>query len=343
MKSLILLFPLACSALNCSIELDVTSPCILECTGKHSLSYDDDPYQFENRFAKRDAVLESPKGMIWGNDPKAHFSMLVTPLKNSRILLNGTEYPGALEFRLNKKVINYVDVNLVVQSILESPEFLGYSLETLKALAIALRTDLVAETKLFTAEELNYEGSAMLYQYPKIAQAVVETRNEIITYHNHPFPTSYCKDAGGKNASFADIFRQSNDVPEGNMLPVSQTKTWKKQFSKQEFCERLKITGLVNLAFYKDQKSSKIYAVKIEDKAGKRVLKIDRFMNLLELDSNEFQFENQKNYFIFEGKGEGLGVGLCLKTAEKMAHEGRNYEEILQICYPGIQLSLCEK
>jgi stage II sporulation protein D len=113
--------------------------------------------------------------------------------------------------------------------------------------------------------------------------------------------------------------------------------------TKQELCDQLKIKQLKHLFFYKDKNSSKLYAVKIEDENGSRAVLIQRFMELLDLKSNQFELTSTPTTFTFSGQGSGLGVGLCLKTAEALAEKGADYKKILETCYPSIKMALLDK
>jgi SpoIID/LytB domain protein len=342
MKALLLILPLSLCAKNCSIELDIPYPCILEATGNYRILYNNDEDKIESRFSKKAKLEHKQLGLYWGEDYAPYDSFKLFPLKDSRILINGLQYPGSFEFTYGNKVINHVDVDFLVQSIMEKQDFSSYSLEALKALACVIRTDLLFEGKVISADEIDYEGSSMLFQYPKIAQAVIETKNKVMTLDGNLFPTTYSKDSGGVTANLADIFRQNISAPEGKNLPEVSTKLWQKKFSKQELLTRLQLDSLKQLSFYKDKKSEKVYAVKIDKNEGSKILLAEKFMQLLELESNHFALEATQDNFTFKGKGQGLGVGLCLKTSQVLAEKGLSYENILNACYSGIKITLLD-
>lgn len=342
MRFLLACFPLIACAHTCLVELPHELPVVLECTGKHRIQSNDSSGFSESRFAKKAPLEATELGLSWGDDSSLCDNFSLEAPKSTRILINGSQYSGRLDFRYGKKIINHVDIDLLVQNMLEKKAFQNFHLETLKALAITLRTDLASDQRILKASELSYEGSSLLYQYPKIAQAIVDTRHRVMTLDGQTFTTTYTLDSAGSNASFKDIFRQNAPSPKGTKLPASETKTWKKQFSKDQICQNLSINTLKNLSFYKDKASGKIYAVKIADEKGPRVLLIERFMELLGLESNDFDLNIHKTSFNFVGKGQGLGVGLCLKTAEKLAQSGASYQDILKACYPDINFGLLE-
>lgn len=343
MKILYYLLPFSLWAQNCTIELNTKFPLTLECSGPYRILFNDNSSSFEAKSPKKALVKEKNFGLIWGDEINPYQDFTIVPIKEARLLLNGIQYPGSLHFAYGKKITNHVDIDLIVHVMMQQKYLLPLSPQTLQALAIALRTDLYFDPRAIPQDELSYQGCGVLYQYPKIYEAIKETSCQIMTYHNKPFATTYCLDAGGKNASFSAIFRQNISSPKGQLLPCLPTHKWEKTFTKQQLISQLQSQGLKNLSFYQDQPSSKIYAVKLEDQKGTKAILIEPFMSLLDLPSNDFSLETKDDTFIFKGQGLGLGVGLCLKTAENLAQQGLDAQAILKQCYPEIEFSITDK
>lgn len=342
MKTLYFLLPFSIFSQTCTIELNQTYPLLLECSGKYRILFNDSSNKFEAKLSKKGVVEEKNFGLVWGNEINPYQDFTVVPIGDSRLLINGIQYPGSLHFTYGKKITNQVDVDVTVHVMMQQKKLASLHKETLKALAIAIRTDLCYDTRAIPQDELLYEGSAVLYQYPQILEAIKETSKEIMTYGNKLFPTTYCVDAAGHNASFSDIFRQNINAPEGNILPSLPFKKWDKSLKKEELEKKLKCQHLKSLSFYKDKNTAKIYAIKLEDQTGSKVIFIEKFIEILGLDSNDFSLESKNDVFHFSGKGEGLGVGLCLKTAEALAKNGFSAKEILKKCYPMIDFAMVE-
>lgn len=336
MKTLYLLLPFSIFAQTCIVELNDTFPLVLECSGKYRLLFNDSSSKFEAKLSKKAKVEEKNFGLTWGDEINPYQDFTIVPVGDSRLLLNGIQYPGSLHFAYGKKITNQVDVDIVVQVMMQQRHLINYSKETLKALAIAIRTDLCFDPRAIPQDELSYQGSGVLYQYPQIFDAIKETSGDVMTFDGRLFPTTYCADAGGQNATFGDIFRQNVITPKGSTLPPFPAKNWEKSLKKDEIEDKLKCHGLKNLSFYKDKNTSKVYAIKLEDQKGSKVLLIERFMDMLDLESNDFALESKNGIFKFSGKGQGLGVGLCLKTAEALSKKGMDARAILKECYPQI-------
>ena len=343
MKALLLLAPLYLIAHDCQIELDYSLPIHLECTGKHRLIYNEGQAKTDCRFSKKAELKEKNFGIVWGSESYPYQELTLIPLNESRVLINGAEYAGRFHCAYGKKIINDVNVDILLHNLMQKSDLNSYSTETLKALAIVLRTDLCYESKIFEAKEFGYEGTALLYQYPKITEAIVETKDLVMKLDNNLFPTTYCHDSAGTTASFSTLFKSHLTTPQGATLPEIPVHKWSKNFTKQDFAERLKVTNLKNLGFYKDKQSQKIYAVKVEDALGQRVLLVERFMQMLDLESNHFELSSNATSFSIVGKGSGLGVGLCLKTAETLSQKGQKAADILTACYPHIKIAVLDK
>src|SRR5699024_12260464 len=58
----------------------------------------------------------------------------------------------------------------------------------------------------------------------------------------------------------------------------------------------------------------------------------------LDLRSNDFTVKQKDNHCIFTTKGVGHGVGMSQYGANGMAEEGKNYKEIIQYYYQGVEL-----
>lgn len=56
------------------------------------------------------------------------------------------------------------------------------------------------------------------------------------------------------------------------------------------------------------------------------------------LPSLAFELEESWGDFVFDGRGQGHGAGLCQWGAAGLAREGRSYREILEHYYPGVEV-----
>ena len=98
---------------------------------------------------------------------------------------------------------------------------------------------------------------------------------------------------------------------------------------------------MTKIDLFSDKESSKVYAVRVHN--GKAFQDIDFFhlQNALgteKLKSNEFTVKVKGDQIVFDGYGEGHGVGLCLYSAAKMSAKGLKAKDILSAFFPHMQL-----
>ncbi len=79
------------------------------------------------------------------------------------------------------------------------------------------------------------------------------------------------------------------------------------------------------------------YVIKI--RIGENVYPGEKFREALDLPSGCFTLQDQEESLKITSKGVGHGVGLSQYTANEMAKEGKNYEEILQYFFEGTKIS----
>lgn len=78
------------------------------------------------------------------------------------------------------------------------------------------------------------------------------------------------------------------------------------------------------------------YVIKI--RIGEHVYPGEKFREALNLPSGCFTLQDQEDSLKITSKGVGHGVGMSQYTANEMAKEGKNYEEILQYFFEGTQI-----
>jgi stage II sporulation protein D len=68
-------------------------------------------------------------------------------------------------------------------------------------------------------------------------------------------------------------------------------------------------------------------------------LEVGRKLGWDKIRSDLYEIHNSGERFLFEGYGEGHGIGLCQDGATVMGEQGFTYEQILEYYYPNTQLS----
>ncbi len=306
--------------------------------------------------AKIDHITSSAQGLIWGKlIPGADGIRVVPANGQTSIFVNGIQYKGCIEvYDLGGtlRVINEVDVENYLRSILAIKFFNITEPEVLNALAIIARTNTYhlaqkesAAPWHITAEDAAYKGHAVTLQNLALEKAIEDTRHAVLTYHSQPFATCYTENSAGKTASFSSVFRKSALCPEGVILSGMETErqksAWSFQVSKQELAMLMNISSFDTFTPCIEKKSNKVYAVKIKTGTDTKTLDFFAFQEALgktKLKSNDFNVEVLQDTVRFAGYGEGCGVGLCLHTAALMAKQGLDAKRILSEFFFGTTL-----
>ena len=199
---------------------------------------------------------------------------------------------------------------------------------------------------------------------PHVAEAIAETRGQILAYGNEICDARFHKCCGGETEEFQYCWE---DTPKPYLVsfhdPYCNTSDkyilsralndydqetpdfyrWTVEYSRAELSElvsrKLKedfgeITDLIPL---ERGKSGRIWKLKIVGTKktltiGKE-LEIRRALSESHLLSSAFDVEQHDGRFILHGKGWGHGVGLCQVGAAVMGEQGKTYEEILLFYY----------
>ena len=180
--------------------------------------------------------------------------------------------------------------------------------------------------------------------YPKIKEAVLETRGEYMTHNGEIIEAYFFALSNGRTESSSDVWGGEKpylistesrfDTQAPNFLSTAS-------FSLSDFNARLKD---LNSDFSPDS-APKISDTVLTD--GNRVssLKINgtKFQgtdirNTFSLKSTDFSIKTEGGNVIFSVKGNVHGVGMSQYGANCLARDGKNYREILYHYYKGIEI-----
>lgn len=252
----------------------------------------------------------------------------------------------------------------------------SFSLEALKAQAVAARTYAVKRLQVSDPRIKNINVNADLSSDPainqawistaemkkrwgklnyqnnknKITRAVTETKGEVLIYDGQLIDPAYhasCGGCGTENSE--DVWKYEipylrsvpcNNHPDGNKEAVN--------VFKMSDVNRILANGLSAIPAGKT--SINISSMKILEKTNsgriKTILLSDQkisgseIRSKLGLPSTIFDMVVEKDQIKFISKGYGHGVGMCQYGAGAMAKEGKNYLEILKYYYQGIKLAM---
>lgn len=230
-----------------------------------------------------------------------------------------------------------------------------YEPETLKAQAIILRTNILADQ----AQE---NGMILLYAYKdiwgenyetnceKLYEAVIQTRGMYLEKNHEPMRASYFRLSNGSTRTASECME--GDYPEYQMVEC------RKDLMSQDFLKREEIDGVTfaekissmtgQTISYEQLKDTEV--VYVEDSAG-YVLEIsiggeriggEIFRQAFSLPSSDFFITYEEENVWIETKGIGTGIGFCQYGANEMAKEGEDFLNLLEYFFTNIAISKTE-
>ena len=226
----------------------------------------------------------------------------------------------------------------------------SFNEEALKAQAIASRTyamykmknsngtyDLVTdktnqvyitEDKMKSLWQENFD-----YYFEKIKRAVYDTKDLIMTYNGDIILSLYFARSNGKTEDAIAVFGSNEEYLKSVESP-EENLTSEVTISKDKFCNKLNIScDAINISNVLKSSSGRINSLNINDKTFKGT----EIRTLFDLKSTDFDITIDSE-IKFITKGYGHGVGMSQYGANKLAQNGKNYEEILKHYYQNINI-----
>ena len=258
-----------------------------------------------------------------------------------------------------------MDIEEYLYGVLSGEMPSDFNIEALKAQAVAARTYVIykienniksghkgadictnsSHCQAYTSYEnlKNTKGEDWIKNsYPKVKQAVNETKGHIITYNGEPILPLYFSTSSGKTENSEEVFSteypylRSVDSPYDKYAPKYASTL---KISNKDFVSKLKST-YSDINITQNNLSSQIKILNRSDggsvekiKLGNKELTGRDIRNILNLNSANFEIKFDTNSLDFVVKGYGHGVGMSQWGANGMAEEGYKYYEILSHYY----------
>ncbi len=272
------------------------------------------------------------------------------------LLVMGTRYSGNINVWKGVGglyIINELPMEDYIKDVVVAEVSSDWDMEALKAQAVVSRTYALYQ-KRTNADAVYHIASSVLHQVYKgnnpdarVAYAVDETRNEIVTYKGKPIEAFYHSTCGGKTENAEEVFGKSRPYLKSveSTCDISPYSVWEKQIKSREIEKALNVTGIKDISIKSHTSSGRVKELRIITAAGSSSMSAPDFRKTIgwsRLPSTNFSVHKDADSFFFEGRGYGHGVGLCQWCALKMAREGKNYREILSYFYPGTTIKLYE-
>jgi stage II sporulation protein D len=282
-------------------------------------------------------------------------SLTLEPRDGNLLSWNGKSYRGGLRLLAvgnEFKVINVVGLEDYLRGVVPSEMQASWTLEALKAQAVAARTYTVVNLKPqedydLCATELcqKYEGVAK--EHPSSDQAIRETYGQVLTYGGQFVRAYYHSDSGGIIASSAEVW--GNDLPylvaHRDVKLDSPHQSWDRDIDAAKVAAVLAAYGKsvgsvqsMQILSYSD--SGRVNSLEVSGSGGSVSLSgttLTKMMREWGMKSTRFVMTGNLSA---RGSGWGHGVGMSQYGAKTLAEQGYAYSQILGFYYPGTDLQI---
>jgi stage II sporulation protein D len=277
-------------------------------------------------------------------------------------------YTGTLFVQLRGDslfIVNHVDVETYIVSVMSAEVSPGWAAESLRAQAIAVRT-YAAHSRMSHAArdfDLTDDTSSQVYRgiervWPSFTQAAQDTKGQIVTYTGAPASIFYSSSCGGHTASSEELTGRPSPAylkgmpdldPQGRAYCSSAPYfRWKNSVARTSVARIFnppsgELTSVEVVERWPDGRVKTVSATSSTDSLTiggrefyKRALAI---LGYKVIPSAMFDVSRDGDNFAFVGHGVGHGVGMCQWGARGRADRGMTAEQILQAYFPGTNIS----
>jgi peptidoglycan hydrolase-like amidase len=229
-------------------------------------------------------------------------------------------YRGTLEVKTGPQVLTAVvtmDLETAVASVMAAESTVDTPSETLKALAVAARSYLVAGKGRHREFDFCDTTHCQFLREPpasntSAAQAANSTRGLVIAFQSQPFAAMYTRSCSGRTFTPSELGLPPAAYPYYSV----DCKYCREHPARWQ--SRVSANDAATL------KSSNEFAR----------LEVDRHLGWGAVPSNTFVVRREGEQAVLRGIGQGHGMGLCQAGAQAMAKEGADFRQILAHYYP---------
>ena len=236
----------------------------------------------------------------------------------------------------------------------------GCEIEALKPQAVVLRTELYRTEKekqtlldkCLTQTQMKKKwGTKYEENLKKCQQAVQETKGIVLWYHETFAWTPFHQSSNGKTRDVQEVLgnadypyitakecpldKAAEDEIQVHLIEYKEIQKRCREFLVAEEQKKAE-NGYGYEDFEIQEWDSSGYVRKM--RIGETICTGDQFRDALKLPSSSFSFYEGPHGLKIATVGKGHGFGMSQWTAQEMAKDGKNYEEILQFFYEGTEL-----
>ena len=275
--------------------------------------------------------------------------------------LGSLEFWGRVGVRRSEHglwVLNHVPLEHYVLGTLAGEVFEGWHPEMLKAQAVAIRSFALhrRQRRRLQAYDVSAGTQDQVYlgvaaQSEKLEEAVRATQGEILVHAGLPILAAFHSASGGRTASAEEVW--------GSALPYlvsvevrdeeeSPDTYWRARFPGPTLGRALGAVGIDTgrireVRVTERSQSGRVVALWVSGDEGSGTVSGRALRSQLGdsvLRSTLFEVHRAGNDILFVGSGHGHGVGMSQWGGQAMADRGASYREILDVFYPGTELTV---
>ena len=253
-----------------------------------------------------------------------------------------------------------MDIEEYIKGVLAAEMPVSFPPEALKAQAVVLRTELYRTEKekqtLFdkclTQTQMKKKwGTKYEENLKKCQQAAQETKGIVLWYHETFAWAPFHQSSNGKTRDVQEVLgnadypyitakecpldKAAEDEIQVHLIEYKEIQKRCREFLVAEEQKKAE-NGYGYEDFEIQEWDSSGYVRKM--RIGETICTGDQFRDALKLPSSSFSFYESPHGLKIATVGKGHGFGMSQWTAQEMAKDGKNYEEILQYFYEGTEL-----
>lgn len=311
----------------------------------------------KTRIDVREIVISSQKNCFLLNGVRFDQKKLYLCPISGNLKVDGKEYHGSLLIARDAQahfLINSLDIEDYVCSVLRTESWPGWPLEVNKVFAIASRSYVIgvilnnkANTLPYHVKNTNkHQTYSGVHANPVLKEAVDQTKGIFLIHDKKPIVAMFDSCCGGVIPSRI----HGVNFDHAPYLARDYACTYCKDCRVYNWTAQYPLDHIENLFKKEHKQLKKIHHIKVAktDKAGlvqqvnvrqgKRNFMIPgkRVYSMLDkVKSHFFEIALDNNTIIINGKGIGHHLGLCQWGAREMVRLGFDYKAILSFYYPG--------
>jgi stage II sporulation protein D len=300
-------------------------------------------------------LTAGPGRPVLDGRPMPAAGFLIIPGRDGTLSLDGSAFRGRFKILPGAgptlDVINLVDMEDYLRSVIAQEMSPSWPLDALKAQAVAARTYCVEHALRLADEPWQLNQYSMAYrgtvtESGKTNRAVDDTAGVVCLWAGRPFEAFYHSTCGGRTSSVHFVFDQREVPPlagtDCGRCTVSPYYQWSFSADAAEVAASLAdygVTGIRSIRTGETDPAGRCRTVLINGQTRIPVGKFRSAVGVNRLRSACFTVRPFGDALEFSGRGWGHGVGLCQYGARELANEGRAWHEILTHYYPGSDLA----